>query len=104
MLLLVILSCIVLKDRSKGDTLLISNKMNSECIDQCTMKIRKTDNSDILAFKFSPSLLPKVLSTWIAYGHYRIKTRKPKVKSNLIADANVVITSKVPAQKNQAKV
>jgi hypothetical protein len=67
------------------------------------VKIRKADSSNILAFKFSPSLLPKVLSTWNACGHYGIKTRKPKVKSNLIVDANVVITSKVSGPKNSSK-
>jgi hypothetical protein len=67
------------------------------------VKIRKVDSSNILAFKFSPSLLPKVLSTWIAYGYSGIKTRKPKVKSNLIADANVDITSKVSGPKDPSK-
>jgi hypothetical protein len=67
------------------------------------MKIRKTDSSNILAFKFSPSLLPKVLSTWITCGHSRIKTRKPKVKSKSIADANVDITSKVSSPKDSSK-
>jgi hypothetical protein len=67
------------------------------------MKIRKSSGSNILAFKLSPSLLPKVLSTWIACGHSRIKTRKIKVKSNLIVDADVVITSKASGPKNPSK-
>jgi hypothetical protein len=67
------------------------------------VKIRKANDSNILAFKLSPSLLPKVLSTWIACGHSRIKTRKPKVKSNLIADVDVVITSKASGPKNPSK-
>jgi hypothetical protein len=67
------------------------------------MKIRKADGSNIFVFKLSPSLLPKVLSTWIICGHSRIKTRKPKMKSNLIADANVVITSKVSGPKKPSK-
>jgi hypothetical protein len=79
----------------EGDNLLVSNGINLGCIDQCTVKIRKTDSSNILAFKFSPSLLQKILSTWIACGHFGIKARKSKVKSNLMVDANVVITSKV---------
>jgi hypothetical protein len=87
----------------EGDNLLVSNKINSGCISQCIVKIRKTDSSNILAFKFSPSLLPKVLSTWIACGHSGIKTRKPKVKSNLIAIANVDITSKVSGPKDPSK-
>jgi hypothetical protein len=52
---------------------------------------------------FSPSLLPKVLSTWIACGHSGIKTRKPKVKCNLIVDINVDITSKVSITKDPSK-
>jgi hypothetical protein len=80
---------------TEGDKLLVSNKTSSDCISQCSMKIRKVDGSNIFAFKPSPSLLPKVLSTWIDCSHSRIKTRKPKVKSNLIANADVVITSKV---------
>jgi hypothetical protein len=87
----------------EGDNLLVSNKMSSDCIDQCTMKIRKADGSNIFAFKLSPSLLPKVLSTWIACSHSEIKTRKIKVKSNLIADADVVITSKVSGPKIPSK-
>jgi hypothetical protein len=87
----------------EGDNLLVSNKTGSICIGQCTMKIRKADGSNIFAFKLSPSLLPKVLSTWIACGHSEIKTRKLKVKSNLIGDADVVITSKVSGPKNPSK-
>ena len=87
----------------EGDNLLVSNKINSGCIGQCTVKIRKADSSNILMFKLSPSLLSKILSTWIACGHSEIKTRKPKLKSNLIADANVVITSKVSGPKDPSK-
>jgi hypothetical protein len=76
----------------EGDNLLVSNKTSSDCISQCTMKIRKTNDSNILMFKLSLSLLSKILSTWIACGHSEIKTRKPKLKSNLIVDANVVNT------------
>jgi hypothetical protein len=67
------------------------------------VKIRKADSSNILAFKFSPSLLPKILSPWIACGHSGIKARKSKVKSNLMVDANVVITSKVSDPKDPSK-
>jgi hypothetical protein len=88
----------------EGDNLLVSNKTSLDCIDQCTMKIRKADGSNICVCKLSPSLLLKVLSIWIACGHYRIKIRKLKVKSNLIADADVVITFKVLGPKNQTKV
>jgi hypothetical protein len=54
----------------EGDNLLVSNKTSSYCIGQCTVKIKKADGSNILAFNLSPSLLPKVLSTWIACGHW----------------------------------
>jgi hypothetical protein len=81
------------------DNLLVSNKINSGCIGQCTVKLRKADSSNILVFKLSPSLLSKVLSTWIACSHSGIKTRKSKVKSNLIADVDVVITSKASGPK-----
>jgi hypothetical protein len=43
----------------EGDNLLVSNKTSSDCITQCTAKIRKADGGTILAFKFSPSLLQK---------------------------------------------
>jgi hypothetical protein len=42
-------------------------------------------------------------STWIACGHFGIKTRKSKVKSNLIINANVVITSKASDSKDSSK-
>jgi hypothetical protein len=47
----------------EGDNLLVSNKTSLNCIGQCTVKIRKADSSNILTFKLSPPLLPKVLST-----------------------------------------
>jgi hypothetical protein len=84
----------------EGDNLLVSNKRSLDCIGQCTVKIRKTDGSNNLAFKLFSSLLPKVLSTRNACGHSGIKTRKPKMKRNLTAEANVVITSKVSGPKN----
>jgi hypothetical protein len=88
----------------EGDNLLVNNKINLGCINQCTMKIRKVNSNNILVFKISPSLLLKVLSTWTACGHYGIRTGKPKVKSSLIADANVDITSKVSGPKGPSKV
>jgi hypothetical protein len=63
------------------DNLLVSNKMSSDCLGQCTMKIRMADGSNIVAFMLSPSLLPKVLFTWIACSHSGIKDRKPKLKT-----------------------
>ena len=39
--------------------LLTINKTISDSIGQCIMKIRKADNSNILAFKLTPSSLPK---------------------------------------------
>jgi hypothetical protein len=47
----------------EGNNLLISNKMNSECIDQCTIKIRKADSSNILAFKCDVPPLSKDVSS-----------------------------------------
>jgi hypothetical protein len=43
----------------EGDNLLVSNKMNSDCIGQCTMKIRKVNGSNILAFKFFSIIVAK---------------------------------------------
>jgi hypothetical protein len=87
----------------EGDNLLVGNKTSSYCIDQYTVKIRKADGRNILAFKYSPSLLPKLLSTWIDCGHSRIKTRKSKVKTNLMINANVAVTSKVSGPKDSSK-
>ena len=61
--------------------LLTSNKTISDSIGQCIVKIRKADNSDILAFKLTPSSLPKFFSTWFTCGHSRIKNKKPKQKA-----------------------
>jgi len=44
--------------------LLASNKIISDSIGQCIVKIRKADNSDILAFKLTPASLPNFCSTW----------------------------------------
>ena len=43
--------------------LLASNKIIPDSVGQCIVKIRKADNSDILAFKLTPSSLPKFFST-----------------------------------------
>jgi hypothetical protein len=45
------------------------------------VKIRKPDNSNILAFKFSPSSLPKIFSTWFTYGHSELKAKKQNRKA-----------------------
>jgi len=42
--------------------LLASSRVISDVIGQCIVKIRKADNSNILAFKISPSSLPKFFS------------------------------------------
>ena len=43
--------------------LLASNKIISDSVGQCIVKIRKADNSNILAFRLAPSSLPKFFST-----------------------------------------
>ena len=43
--------------------LLASSKIISDSIGQCIVKIRKANNSNILAFKLAPSSLPKNFST-----------------------------------------
>ena len=67
----------------KGN-LLASNKTISDSIGQCIVKIRKADNSNILAFKLTPSSLPKIFSTWFTCGYSRIKSKKPIPKSIVI--------------------
>jgi len=42
--------------------LLASSRVISDVIGQCIVKIRKADNNNILAFKISPSSLPKFFS------------------------------------------
>ena len=74
--------------------LLTSNKTISDSIGQCIMKIRKADNSNILAFKLAPSSLPKTFSTWFICGHSGIKGKKPKSKSIVKSDDDIVISSK----------
>ena len=61
--------------------LLVSNKIISDSIGQCIVKIRKADNSNILAFKLYSSSLPKIFSTWFTCGHFRIKNKKSKQKA-----------------------
>jgi len=43
--------------------LLARNKIISDSIGQCIVKIRKADNSDILAIKLTPASLPKIFSS-----------------------------------------
>jgi len=52
----------------KGN-LLVSSRIISDSIGQCIVKIRKADNSYTLAFKITPSSLPKIFSTWFTCGH-----------------------------------
>jgi len=50
-------------------------------LDQCIVKIRKTDNNNILPFKLAPSSFPKFFSTWFTCGHSGIKNKKSKQKA-----------------------
>ena len=58
------------------------------------MKIKRDDNSNTLAFKITPSSLPKNFSKWFTRGHSGIKSKKPKLKSIVESDDDVVISSK----------
>ena len=61
--------------------LLASNKTISDSVGQCIVKIRKADNSNILAFRLAPSSLPKIFSTWFTCGHSGIKKRNQNRKA-----------------------
>ena len=83
--------------------LLVSNKIISDSIGQCIVKIRKADNSNILAFKLSSSSLPKFFSTWFTCGHSGIKSKKPKPKSIVKSDDDIVISSKASDMRSTRK-
>jgi len=86
----------------KGN-LLASNKTISDSIGQCIVKIRKADNSNILAFKLAPSSLPKTFSTWFICGHFGIKGKKPKSKSIVKSDDDIVISFKTSDMRSTRK-
>ena len=86
----------------KGN-LLVSSRIISDSIGQCIMKIRKADNSNILAFKLAPSSLPKTFSTWFICGHFGIKGKKPKSKSIVKSDDDIVISSKLSDVRSTRK-
>ena len=67
------------------------------------MKIRKDDNSNILAFKLTPQSLPKIFSTWFTCGHSRIKSKKPKPKSIVKSNYDIVISSKASDMRSTRK-
>ena len=83
--------------------LLASNKIISDSVAQCIVKIRKADNSNILAFRLAPSSLPKFFSTWFTCGHSGIKYKKPKPKSIVKSDDDIVISSKVSDVRSTRK-
>ena len=83
--------------------LLASNKIISDSIGQCIVKIRKTDNSNILASKLAPSLLPKNFLTWFTCGHSGIKGKKPKSKSIVKSDDDIVISFKTSDMRSTRK-
>jgi len=72
------------------DKLLASNKIISDSIGKCIVKIRKADNNNILAFKLVTSSLPKIFSTWFTCGHSGIKNKKSKPKSIVKSDDVVI--------------
>ncbi|WP_217551367.1 hypothetical protein, partial [Pantoea sp. GbtcB22] len=53
--------------------LLVDNRIISKGVSQCSIRIRKADSSNMLAFKFDLSLLPKILSSWFACGNSKFK-------------------------------
>ena len=67
------------------------------------MKIRKADNNNILAFKLTPASLPKFFSTWFTCGHSEIKSKKPKPKSIVKSDYDIVISSKASDMRSTRK-
>ena len=83
--------------------LLASNKIISNSIGQCIVKIRKADNSNILAVKLTPSSLPKFFSTWFTCGHSGIKSKKPKPKSIVKSDDDIVMSSKTSDMRSTRK-
>ena len=83
--------------------LLVNNKMVSKGIGRCSIRIRKADNSNMLTFKFDPSLLPKFLSTWFVCGNPKSKRRKPKMTCVEKADDNILASSKSSCQETTSK-
>ena len=83
--------------------LLARSRVISDVIGQCIVKIRKDDNSNILAFKIAPSSLPKFFSKWFTCGHSGIKNKKPKPKSIVKSDDDIVISSKVSDVRSTRK-
>jgi hypothetical protein len=67
------------------------------------VKIRKADNSNILAFRLAPSSLPKFFSTWYTCDHSGLKNKKPKLRSFVKADASLVVNSTVSGMKSTKK-
>ena len=67
------------------------------------MKIRKADNSNILAFKSAPSSLPKFFSKWFTCGHSGIKSKKPRPKSIVKSDGDIVVCSKASDMRSTKK-
>ena len=84
----------------KEGNLLASNKIISESICQCIVKIRKDDNSNILAFKLTPQSLPNFFSTWFTCGHSGIKSKKPKPKSIVKSNDDIVTSYQALDMRN----
>ena len=85
------------------DNLLASNKIISDSIGKCIVKIRKADNNNILAFKLTPASLPNFFSAWFTCGHSEIKSKKLKPKSIMKSDDDIVIRFKTSDMRSTRK-
>jgi len=71
-----------------------SNKIISDSISQCIMKIRKTNNSNILVFKLAPLTLQKFSLHGLILVILELKARNQNQKSILKSDDDIVISTK----------
>ena len=71
-----------------------SNKIISDSISQCIMKIRKTNNSNILVFKLAPLSLQKFSLHGLILVILELKARNQNQKSILKSDDDIVISTK----------
>lgn len=83
--------------------LFVDKSIISGHIGQCVVRIRKANNNNILPFKLSTSLLPKLLSTWIACGHSGFRNSKLKLGNIAKADVNIMSNYKKNRQKEHKK-
>ena len=79
------------------------NRRDLKGVSRCSMRIRKAKNSNVLIFKFEPSLLPKFLSSLFACGDLKYKRMKPMLKCSKKADGKTLINYKASCQKTTSK-